>query len=274
MAARNQLLLDPLFRRSEISFRVEHLLAGRDVVRLAGQQIGRASDRLEIQAAAEANELALGEAVLLEELMDRLKIPAPRQVEWVLIPPREDFALGDKSRIVEVFVKVDVLLDVMLIGMHVLPSLEHELAPHQSPAELYQVLIERHRRVMSHALDRTVSGVGVDRRAGENERVHFLGKTRRRHRRHPSALAKPDQVDAASQVVDCDDKFGEVIVDVEILHVVGRRLPIGQDDMADAVGEQRLDQALAFGVVGDHRRVARAGRVDEGWNSARTPIIA
>jgi hypothetical protein len=80
---------------------------------------------------------------------------------------------------------------------------------------------------MSHALDRPVSGVRIDRRAGQNQRLHFLGKTRRRHRRQPSALAKPHKVDATSEVIDRDDEFGKIVVDVEILHVVGSRLPIG-----------------------------------------------
>ena len=94
---------------------------------------------------------------------------------------------------------------------------------------------------MSHALDRAVAGVRVDRRPGENERVHLFGKARRDHRRGPTALAKPDEIDLAAEVVDGDDQFFEVVVDVEVLHVVRGGLPIGQCDVADAVGEQRLD---------------------------------
>ena len=127
---------------------------------------------------------------------------------------------------------------------------------------------------MSHALDRAVAGVRVDRRPGENERVHLFGKARRDHRRGPAALAKPNEIDPAAEVVDGDDQFFEVVVDVEVLHVVGGGLPIGQRDVADAVGEQRLDQALAFVIVGDLCPVAREGRIDKSWNPPRAPVIA
>ena len=115
---------------------------------------------------------------------------------------------------------------------------------------------------MSHALDRAVAGVRVDRRPGENERVHLVGKPRRDHRRGPAALAKPDEIDPAAEVVDGDDQLLEVVVDVEVLHVLGGGLPVGQRDVADAAREQRLNQALAFVIVGDHRPVAREGRID------------
>ncbi len=109
---------------------------------------------------------------------------------------------------------------------------------------------------MRHALDRAVAGVRVDRQPGENERVHLAGKARRDHRRGPAALAKPDEIDPAAEVVDNDDQLLEVVVDLEVLHVVGRRLPVCQGDVADAAREQRLDQALAYAIVGDHRPVA------------------
>src|SRR5208283_105315 len=83
VSAGDQLLLDPTFRGSDEGLRRENLLRGRDVVALAGEEIKRAHDRLEVQATAERHELALGEAVLLEELADRLQIPAPGQVERI-----------------------------------------------------------------------------------------------------------------------------------------------------------------------------------------------
>src|SRR5271166_4995741 len=89
MTAGNQLLLDPIFRGSDEVLRRENLLAGRDVVALAGEEVKGTCDRLEVQAAAEPHELALGEAVLLEELADRVQIPAPGQVERIFIPAVE-----------------------------------------------------------------------------------------------------------------------------------------------------------------------------------------
>ena len=74
---RDQLLLDPTFRDSDEILRTESLLAGRDVVPLAGEEIKGTCDRLEVQAAAEPHELALGQVVLLEELADRLQLQRP-----------------------------------------------------------------------------------------------------------------------------------------------------------------------------------------------------
>jgi hypothetical protein len=105
---------------------------------------------------------------------------------------------------------------------------------------------------MSHALDRAVAGVRIDRRPGENERVHLVRKPRRDHRRGPAALAKSDEIDPAAEVVDGDDQLLEVAVNVEVLHVLGGGLPISQRDVADAACEQRASQP-GFGLC-DSRR--------------------
>ena len=167
--------------------------------------------------------------------------------------------LARKARIVDMLVQIDVILDVVLLGVHVLPALQHELALHQAAAEPDQFVIERGWRGLRHALDRTVARVGVDRRSGEHQRMKLLGESGRQHGGEPTALAEADQVHASTQVVDRDKQFGEVVVDVEILHVLGRRLPVGQHDVPDAVGQERLDQALTLVIVGDHCRVARMG---------------
>ena len=127
---------------------------------------------------------------------------------------------------------------------------------------------------MRHALDRPIAGVRVDGRAREHERVHLLGKARRNHRRHPTTLAKSDKIYATAEIVDRDDNLGEVIVDFQILHIVGGRLPIGQRHMTKAVGQEGLHQALTIVIIGDNSRVASMGRVDERRNSARFSIVA
>ena len=96
---------------------------------------------------------------------------------------------------------------------------------------------------MRHALDRPVAGIGVDGRAREHERVHLVRKARGDHCRHPAALAKSDEIHAAAEIVDRDHDFGEVIVDFKVLHIVGRRFPIGQCHMANSVCQQSLDKA-------------------------------
>jgi hypothetical protein len=125
-----------------------------------------------------------------------------------------------------------------------------------------------------HALDRPITGIGVDRRAGKHQRIHLVWEPRCDHRRHPAALTKADKIYAAAEIVDRDDNLGEVIVDFQILHIVGGRLPIGQRHMTDAVGQESLDQALTIVIIGDNSRVACMRRVDERWNYARLSIVA
>ena len=67
----------------------QHLLPGRDLVALSREEVNGASDRLEVQAAAEPHELALGETVLLKELADRFQLPAPGRVERIFVPAVE-----------------------------------------------------------------------------------------------------------------------------------------------------------------------------------------
>jgi hypothetical protein len=78
-------------------------------------------------------------------------------------------------------------------------------------------------------------------------------------------LTQTDEVDAAAKVVDCYEHLLKIFVDLEILHVICRWLPIGQRDMREAVGKQRLDETLALMVVSDHRGVA----VKQGTPSTR-----
>ncbi len=66
-------------------------------------------------------------------------------------------------------VKIDVILDVMLLGVHVLPARQHVFTLHQAAAKRDQLLIEREGGFVRHALDRPVAGIGVDRRTGEHK---------------------------------------------------------------------------------------------------------
>ena len=77
------------------------------------------------------------------------------------------------------------------------------------------------RGFVSHAFDRTVAGIGIDGRAGKHQLVHLVREARRHHGRDPAALAKADQIHAPAKIVDRNDHLGEVIVDLEIFHVIG-----------------------------------------------------
>ena len=92
---------------------------------------------------------------------------------------------------------------------------------------------------------------------GEHEGVDLVGKPRRQHGRHPAALAQADQVHPATQIVDRHHHFFEVVVDLQVFHVGRGRFPVGQRDVADPVGQQGFDQALALVVVGDRQPCGR-----------------
>jgi hypothetical protein len=138
-----------------------------------------------------------------------------------------------------------------------------EASAHQAAAHRNELLVERQRIGMRHLFDRAVARVRVDRRAREHEARDLVREARRVHRRHPAALTQPDQVHAPAQLVDTHVQFGKVLVDLEILHVLGRRTPVGQVEPRDAVLAQRLHQALPRLVIGDHRAVAGIRRIDD-----------
>src|ERR1035437_6709106 len=117
------------------------------------------------------------------------------------------------------------------------------------------------------------ASVSMDAPASTSE-FTLSGESRRHHGRDPTALAKADQIHASTEVIDRNNNFGKVVVDLKILHVLGRRLPVGQGNVANSIGQQSLNQALAFMIVGDHGCVTGMGSIDERGKSARLAIIA
>ena len=93
-----------------------------------------------------------------------MEIIAARQIDCILVPALEPFATGDVALVRDVLIEVDVFLEILLVWMHVLPAREHDIAAHQSAACRYEIAVHAHRQPMSDLLDRTVPGVGVDRR--------------------------------------------------------------------------------------------------------------
>src|SRR2546423_15646756 len=110
MTARRQFLNDGAMRRSDQMLGREQLLLGRDVVCLARKQIYWDLDILQRQLSPQADELALGEAVLLEQLLNGLQIVAARQIDCVLVPSLEPFAARDVALVRDVCIEVDVFL--------------------------------------------------------------------------------------------------------------------------------------------------------------------
>ena len=69
------------FGATEIFCGIEDLFRRRDVVGGAGKEVSRTGDVPQIELAAETDELAFGEAVLLEQLGNHLKVPTSGQVQ-------------------------------------------------------------------------------------------------------------------------------------------------------------------------------------------------
>src|SRR5487761_2092264 len=108
MAARHDLLNDTVLRRADKFGGIEDLLRRRNVVVRASEQISGAGDVVEIELAAEADEFAPGKAILLENLVDHLKIPASRQVDRIFIPALERLLLCEVCRVVDMLIEVDM----------------------------------------------------------------------------------------------------------------------------------------------------------------------
>ena len=142
MAPRHQGLGDLVLGRAQALFGVENLFLGRDVVARAGEEIDGARDVAEREPPAETDEAALEQAVFLEELGDDLKVPSARQVDRRFVPPLEGLELARVLRIVDVLVECEVLVDVLLVGVHALEPGEHVVAAKNPAAALHQALEE------------------------------------------------------------------------------------------------------------------------------------
>ncbi len=103
--------------------------------------------------------------------------------------------------------------------------------------------------------------------------MDFVGKARGDHGRQPAALAKANKIDAPAEIVDHDHHVGEIVVDVEILLVVGRRFPFSQRHVVDAVGQERLNQTLALMIVGDHGGMVGVGSINQRRDSLERAVV-
>src|SRR5208283_5129719 len=111
--------------RSYVLFGIKHLLGRGDVIAFYCEEKGRADDVLQVQFAPKADKLAFAEAVFLEQLIDRLEIPAAGKIERMLVPTCKYFGLLDIIRIVDMQEKLRRFAEIMMGRIHVLPSLQH-----------------------------------------------------------------------------------------------------------------------------------------------------
>ena len=77
MTPGRQFLDDRGLNRADQMFGLEHLFLGRDVVCLSREQVERNLDVLQRQFPSQADELALGEAIRLEQFFDGLQMTGP-----------------------------------------------------------------------------------------------------------------------------------------------------------------------------------------------------
>ncbi len=139
----------------------------------------------------------------------------------------------------------------------------------QAAARHDQVLKESYRLLLGDLFDETFPGVAIEGRARRHERHYLMGVARREHRRHPAALTKPDEIDATAEIIDDSVELGEIDVDIVVLHLFGRRLPIEAQQTPYAARPQRFDKALALGVIGDGRIMSGIGWIDDRRNNRR-----
>src|SRR5665811_309150 len=147
MAARYNLLNDTILCCPNIFCGIKDLLRCCNVIVCTRQQIDGASDIVEIELPTQTHEFALGETILLEDLGDHLKIPASRQVNRIFVPALERLLLREVCRVVDVLVEIDMILNVMLLRVHVLPALQHELALHQTTTAVSYTHLRAHETV-------------------------------------------------------------------------------------------------------------------------------
>lgn len=143
MPAWDGLLDDLILRGSNIIGCAENLLRRLYVICLATKKVDRACYRMKIEFPAQCHEFSFRQTVLLEDLLDCLEILAARQVERMFIPAVENLLFLDVSWVVDMFVQVYMILDIMLRGMHILPTLQHAFTLHQATAHLHKFFLER-----------------------------------------------------------------------------------------------------------------------------------
>ena len=89
----------------------------------------------------------------------------------------------------------------------------------------------------------------------------------------PPSLAKANQIHPPSQIVDRDNQVGQIGVDFQVFHVLSCCLPIGQRDVGNPVGKQRLHEALAPVIVSDHCRMSCMGRGDQRGKTTVSAVL-
>src|SRR5258708_31378569 len=86
---------------------------------------------MQIEPSSEPLKCSFSQAVLLEELGDHLQVPTARQVNRILVPALERLLLFNVNGIIDVLMKIDVVFNIVLLRVYVLPALKHESSLHQ-----------------------------------------------------------------------------------------------------------------------------------------------
>jgi hypothetical protein len=90
------------------------------------------------------------------------------------------------------------------------PQAQCALTEEAAATEPDEFLEHRHRRARSEPRQAGSGSRDIDRRAGEDEFSHLAGKPSRIDERHPAALAEPDEIDRAVELVHRDVEIGQI----------------------------------------------------------------
>ncbi len=257
--------------RRDVQRRLGLADAGDVVILAFHREQGDVGDRARIDPRAAMHELALGQAVLLEHLLDRLEVEFGGHV-------------ADRA----IFV-VELLgrLGAVVVALHQMP--EHVPMAHQVAAQVHRHeagklhepridlppgarIAERHggddilpepaqRALLSEVVDRGRSLARIDRAAHHRQRAGTRGvlfrrhEGRRRQARH-RRLAHGQHVRAGPHMLQPSDQIVDIVVEIEIAVRKGdvpRVGPVGDVDVV--IGQQPCDRATQErGEMAGHRR--------------------
>src|SRR5207244_10491092 len=110
------------------------------------------------------------------------------------------------------------------------PQAQCAVTEEAAATELDEFLEHRHRHARREPRQAGLGSRDIDRRASEDEFSYLAGKPSRIDERHPAALAEPDEIDGAVELVHRDIEIGQIAVDWQEAHFGRRRAPIGDMD--------------------------------------------
>ena len=147
------------------------------------------------------------------QLLDHLEVIGSGQIDGPRVPiPEYRFQRGEGGR-ADRFRRMQQLMNLVGVDRFRSPELQHLVAKDATVAELHQFMKQRQRAGVGERGQCGLPGGNIDWRTSQHQFAHLGGKTRGIEQRQPAALAKPDQIDGAAELVDQHVEVGEIVVD-------------------------------------------------------------